>query len=487
MTDKIVKESHHSCFYDIFPDNVKINKFSIFNEIQEELNNKKNNVDWGIYNEPLCREYMYNLIYDACDSKKISIINLFSDEKEIISTDIYFLLTNSDYKGYKNVFCNYYFKKENIVACIHTGTGNQTMEFHFYFILNLNTYESKFFSSINSFTCSNEYLVKILRCVSNIDENIENILQSKPILKTIYGGHFSCGHFLVNDISGMHICHETGLFNLVDEIIFGPSDCWMVEPYFKNQYKNMNIINKEVFDDLDETIHRGILFKYNHYYISNKCVKFVHNYIRENSPITNEIQNEICFIKDNYYPIFSVNLRCIGNEMYNQADVLSELFNKLYEKYPNAYFLIAGFFGGTNTNSIASSCDSTSETLITKYIECYISIKNKLKTENVKSLINLGMNNILEFTNISNFVLYQNVSYSHLGQFICKIPGIVYGINYIDHHKNFMAIHKEDSYKLYYLEAEKMIFDNPFISTELQRYSVTSEVLFDAINFYMEL
>ena len=202
-------------------------------------------------------------------------------------------------------------------------------------------------------------------------------------------------------------------------------------------------------------------------------------------PISNIYQNEIEYIKSNYYPIFSINLRCFTCQIKDQVSVISEVINNLKKIYSNSYFFIGGFLGDyneeilTKQNIEIATLNGSYSHLLTEYENTFINIKNNVNHTDLKSLINLKINNILEFTKIVNFSIHNNCGYSIIESVIHNIPSMYFGTKWIDHVKKSCFISKEQYNEPIYIEGLNYISENIYdsITCEITNDKIVKTIL----------
>jgi len=265
---------------------------------------------------------------------------------------------------------------------------------------------------------------------------------------------------------------SVGIKNNIDELIIGQNDPFLLEKYYKNKYENINIIKGlRIEDFLTSKLYKGILFTYGHVYTTNKCATFVHSYINRVMPVNDIYQSEIEHIKQNFYPIFSINLRCVSGEIENQDVVISEAINKLKEIYPKSFFLIGGFLGDYNEEllnnlNVPIACNNLKSYsfFLNEYEKTFTSIKNKVNHEHIKSLINLKINNILEFVKNVHFSIHMNAGYTCIESVLYDIPSTYFGTYWTEHAKKLWYVSKENYKEPIFIYPPHITFftDNPY-------------------------
>lgn len=277
---------------------------------------------------------------------------------------------------------------------------------------------------------------------------------------------------------------QIGIKNDIDELIMGPNDPFLIENYYKNKYPNINIVKGIAQNDFNiHKIYKGVIFKYGHFHVTNKCAEFIKSYITNVMPINEENLNEIDYIKNNFYPIFSINLRCVTCEIKDQPLVISETINKLKNIYPRSFFLIGGFLGDYNEDLIneqnveISVGNGSHISTLNKYQNTFEIIKNNTTNSNIKSLINLKINNIIEYTKIVTFSINMNAGYTSVETILNNIPSTYFGTKWIDHNRKTWYVSKENYKEPIYIENPSKI---NFITDDIYA-EVTCEICSDNI------
>ena len=151
--------------------------------------------------------------------------------------------------------------------------------------------------------------------------------------------------------------------------------------------------------------------------------------------------------------------------------------------YPNSFFLIGGFLGDYNEDLL---CKQNTEIgvqlnsyrdVLNEYESTFESIKNNLKHGNIKSLINLKINNIIEYIKIVTFSIHMNAGYTTFEAILNNIPCTYFGTKWVDHFKKVNYVSKENYREPIYIEDENKI---RYFSDNIYD-KVTCEINFETI------
>jgi hypothetical protein len=487
-----------SCMAEILP-NIEIPNYDVFTELHNSWNNSIQKYGMYIFDHRINNDLFlyFHLIKNMCDNKKLTIKNplhLENNQPEIISSDIYFITRYSDNYNHGHsipnyypidLIANYYFENENIVVGILLGTGDVGLHITVAYIIYYNQSKLVLFHHLNErLDCQSYpyYLPKIYDIIKNI--NTDTIKNEVSLVRTIDGYNFSLFHTLCSFVSGIYLLDSVGIKSNIDEVILGPNDPFLIEQYYRNKYENITFVKEVPVDGFDcNKLYKGVLFKYGHFHVTNKCAEFVKSYISKAVPISDEHKNAIQYISNKFYPIFSINLRCLTCEIKDQDIVISETIDKLKEIYPNSFFLIGGFLGDYNEEilnklnvTIGVNSINYSNTL-NEYQKVFASIQNKISHKDIKSLINLKINNILEYTKVVSFSINMNAGYTCIETILNNISSVYFGTKWIDHNKRMWYISKENYKEPFYIDDPEKI---NFISTNIYD-EVTCEIPSDTL------
>jgi hypothetical protein len=264
-------------------------------------------------------------------------------------------------------------------------------------------------------------------------------------VKTIYGYQINIGHNIFNEYTGLFILDCMKLVKYIDEVIYGDFDPFNIENYFLKN--NIKISNELDINKYNNYIGRGVIFKYNHHFISHNCVDFIkNNLIKYN---VNRIENDINKIKQ-HYPIINIVLRCGNRMLKNQDIIISDFINKIVYKYPNSYFYFDGFMKNKNNNCKLSFNNYDYDLLNNDYTTLVNSIINKINIKNYTSLINLYPYEIIKYLEIATIAIYNCGSGCITSGWLCNVPGIQYGVPHIKIYEEMDTYIKEDMCKLEY-------------------------------------
>ena len=487
----------HTTMRDIMP-NIPLCKYDVFNDIDHSWNKSIQKYGSYIWQRSTLddMELYFHFVKNMCDNKKMIIRNplyLEYNQPEIMSSDVYFITRYSDKPTDHgddsacviDLVANYYFEKENIVVGIFLGTGDVGLHITLAYIIYFNQSKLLLFHHLNErydMPAIPYYLPNIYNIIKNMD--IESIRDETPLLRAIEGYILGLFHGLCSYVSGVYIMDSVGIQNNIDELIIGQHDPFLLEKYYKNKYENISIIKGLRLEEfLTPKLYKGVLFKYGHFHITNNCVTFVKSYINKVMPINDVYQSEITHIKNNFYPIFSINLRCVIAQIENQDIVISEVINKLKEIYPKSFFLIGGFLGDYNEEllnklNVQIGCKSLKNYsfFLNEYEKTFTSIKNKVNHEDIKSLINLKINNVLEFVKNVNFSIHMSAGYTCIESMLYNhIPSTYFGTPWNHHNRNLWHVSVEKFIEpiLVYPPDITFVTDNPFAEITCQINSKT--------------
>jgi hypothetical protein len=481
---------------DILPENLKL-KNNLFKDITNSANTARQKYgDYFLANSVTLEmlEVYFYLIKNACDNKKMIIKNpryLECNQSKIISSDTCFI-THYEKDDDDDLIFNYYFEKENIVLGIFSGSGNLGLSISAAYLIYLTDLTCFIFEGSQSLLVvknSTYFLPKIQEVVKNID--LEKIKLEPSLIRTLEGYNYGLFHTCCTFVNGIYIMDQIGINNNIDEIIIGPNDPFLIENYYKKKYKNINIVKGKLLNsEFDpHTIYKGVIFKYGHYHVLNKCAEFIKTYIRDVMPVCKEYINEIEHIKKNYYPVISVNLRCLTCEIKDQPNVIGEVVNKIKSVYPKSYFLIGGFIGDYNEELIdktnikfATYCTGYSQNL-KAYKNTFETLITHINHNDFNSLINLKINNVLAYTSIVDFSINMNAGYTVVETILHDIPSIFFGTKWIYHCKKINYVSKENYKEPNYIENKNEITfynNNPTCDADIY-LPITCEINADSI------
>jgi hypothetical protein len=432
---------------------INIPENTIFDEYKNYF--KNNNIHYfdDYYNLDIHRNYFFWL-KRSIEEKNIKIRSPFSNN--IISTDIYFItLQDTDIMREPYSSCNYYFLEENLIVGIGLGSGLGAMSCsRILYIIDLFNNRIIYNWIDNDFKNFKEImLVKIYNFISTQYLDLYN--KNEFIITTIYGYMNNLGHNLFNDITGLFLIDHFNVTNHINNVIIGKYDPYHIYNYFKD--KNIHIDSShENIQYLDKTCGKGIFFKYNHYFISDKCIFFLKDYLLRLNDNREIIKDEIDNIKKKCYPIFNIVLREGGYKIRNQNEYLTYTINNILKIFPNAFFFFDGFCRNKNLDEESYIGASPSiikvKDVINEYNNTFDAIIKNINTDNVKSLINKNSYEIIEFLSICDFTLYNIGSSCTISGWICNIPGIQYGRDRVSIYENMDRNIKQNNPHIIYLD-----------------------------------
>ena len=453
-------------------DNLNIN-CPIFNEYKSYFIN--NNIEYydNYYILEKHSKYFF-WINESLNKKYIYIKSPYTSK--LLYSDIYFILTIDMNCVHEYIIANYYFHEEDLILGIGLGTGIGAMETQILYLINFNKYN--IYYNWNNYSLNNFKNKIIENIIKNKDKiKFRDFSNLKKVNITIYGYQNNLGHNLFNDISGLFILDHFNINKYLDKVIMGNHDNFYINKYFE-KYSNITI-DKSIKDlkIMNNNVYRGIIFKYNHFFLSNKCINFLKNHLEYNFNLDFNHVHEINYIKENYYPIIHIVLR-IGNDcMLNQDIIISEIINKLTIIYPKIFFYLDGLCSSLNIDDNdhigRGSCVKTFKNLKEDYINLVKSIDIKTNTKNYKNLINYEVSILIKYLEISTYSILQLSSISCLSGWICNIPGIQFGRKNIKIYEKIDSNIKENITKIKYISENIDFFEN--------NYSITSDNIIELL------
>jgi hypothetical protein len=457
----------------------------IFDEYKlNRLNNNLNSSD-SYVNFDIHTDYLF-FLNQSINNKKISIKCPFTNN--IISSDIYFINTIyiDDFK-IPYCICNYLFDNY-IILGIGLGSGKGAMETRILYIYsivhkkiyyNWPEYDKSLFIEKNVPIIIDFY--NKIKLENYIEKN--NINTSKII--SIYGFMANLGHYLFNDITGLYLLEYYDMISKIDTIYFGNNDNYFIKEYIKNKYPNIEIIEKndDYISFIDGYIGKGVCFKYNHYFISNKCIDYLRNNLLNNIKLIKNYtkNNEIDYIKNNYYPIINIVLRAgnskVKNLMFDCVGTISRFINKMSIKYPKSYFFLDGFCGSPYLKNtlLGESEGFNSDDLINEYKNMAEKIIVNTNNKNCKSLINMYSYELIDYIDICTYSILQVGSACTISGWICNKDGFQFGRKDVKIYEYMDKFIKEEKINIiYYMDDNKIKFLNDY-------YTISEDTIIENI------
>jgi hypothetical protein len=443
----IIKTESHKRFHDYVLNLSNKNSSLLFEEYDNHYSKNKISNDYYFWSNDFLKSYFIWFI-DSIKKKSISIRNPFNNT--VINTDRYFLSIIKKNQLIYTVVANYCFY-DNIIMGLGLGTGMGGLETRILYIICVNTKKILYNWHEIDISIFSANINNIFKKYNIFKKNYKYFNNMSSKVTTLFGFQNNIGHTLFNEITGLFLLVEEKNIKYINEVIIGTFDVFLMKEYFKN-YNNVAINETKKTDvDLYSYIGKGVIFKYNHIFVSNKCKMFLKTHLNLQLYNRNsDINNDITLIIKNY-PVVMIYLRYGNNEIKNQILVLSTLINNLTLKFPNAFFIFNGFC----SNPLLSDTDTIGhykkrynvKEMIDKYISIYNEITSRMITKKYKSIINLTSCEIVEYIKISTYTIYQFNNLVTLSSWLCDIPGILIGMdnNFIDVYKKQDSVINENT------------------------------------------
>jgi hypothetical protein len=248
------------------------------------------------------------------------------------------------------------------------------------------------------------YYIKNVKSQDLTSESDSSESEPKKIT-CMFGYSINIGHTFWNEISGLKFLIDMDVLKYIDNFIIGPYDYFNIHDYLINN--NTNVIKEDDITKINNILDNNLLVKYNDWYMSNDMKKF----IIDNNKFTNTDElNKIKKVKQNFYPIITINLRGVYRYLYNQEESFIHIINNLLVIYPNLYIIFDGYIKNSNVNlnSYANEgVKSDSNTFDKSYNTILNKIISKISTKNYTSLIGTSLSRELAWLDISHYGLMQ--------------------------------------------------------------------------------
>jgi hypothetical protein len=346
----------------------------------------------------------------------------------------------------RNLYCCYYFKEINQILVNELGSGLGSMYTNLYSLINFNEKKIFYLYKFNNYSLDDYIYNKILvqkNKINDMEDNefINNFINKPPINLTIYGYQNNLGHQIFNDFTGIYLLQQSEIFKKTNKIFIGPYDSIELEKYFKFNYPDIEIVkeNTNNISEFDNYIGKGIIYKYNDHFVSNKMRIYFYESIKNNTLYTNSKEFENILNKlqkpDKILKLLIV-LRCGSRDMIDQAEVLVEFIKNVKNKYPDSQIILSGFTNINNQNSEADLNDlkigyfnQSYNEIKDKYLEISKKIIDNIESPDIININDFNFRDSYLITKECNLAIYQHGSASTTGCWLCNIPGIEMGFH----------------------------------------------------------
>jgi len=413
-------------------------------------------------------EDMFYLTKSLIINKSITINCPFTSNT--ITTSDYFLTTidNKDI-GSSDVICNYYFREDNVILGFSMASGwNGNSMFPIYILsLNKNKIIQIYDTRLNKVNIDIAYYEKLRYISFNLKLPNNN---APLIVTTLYGNNNNLGHDLFNHWTGLFLLDYNNLTSQIDDVIIGPYD-----PYSASVYFDRKGIPLRVFKDwnvLNARSGRGVCFKYTHVFISEKCSEFVLSHLSFCKSYYKHISHIPTYMTpttliDNGRQVVTFILRCGERKPYNQVFLIADTINALVKLFPNVFIILDGFSQPKCSDVIFGSKGIPANVLQDEYIRTASAICRRINTSDSISLINEPSYVCVEWLQISKIAVYTLGSGNVNAGWLCKVPGIEFGVRHIGIYRDMDKVICENSPNVSYLtEGITYENDNPVVDSD---------------------
>ena len=406
-------------------------------------------------NEPLDslkeRESYFYFI-NTCTRKNALCIQYPPNSGNIISTDIYFYTAFDSPFKVPNLFCNYYFVEQDIIVTLSLGTAQLSMITMLFNVISFKEKIRYHFPNYHSRNFAVDYPVEFAKIVEYKNQYIMQTSSAKvfevssmtPKTTFVYGFMQNYAHNMFNEITGIYVLKQNGVFENVDEFILGPLDPFYMRDYFVELAARTG--SKITYET--NVYHycgrygRGFCFKYNHLFITEKCCnEMIHRPLLIKYPLAQETRLELNRIILRHNQIYNLTLRCGEYRKFrNQTEFFVKLILRILEEEPTAFFFFDGF---CNTPFLADDVfiswnGETGGDLEQKYRKLVEDIVAGVKAAAppcarfcYKSLIGMYSPELIEHINCADRSIQVIGAGAYTSRWICNKPTIYFGLKRI--------------------------------------------------------
>jgi tetratricopeptide (TPR) repeat protein len=280
----------------------------------------------------------------------------------------------------------------------------------------------------------NEVLVGFARPLQSINkfksymvsyrEQVKSYLstQEPKQLANVIGLGFNLGHYVWQDLEGIHVLLKNGILDKLDKVLTGPGEYFSCKDIFPEISADKFIGVKDVCDVFQKVIENNyVALRINGIFIQEELVKKI-NHAATMNKCSQDILATVERAKQ-YFPLLCIHIRVIKRRWLGMTEGIANIINKLHSDYPNLGVVFSGW-SVTGKEDIDNYCWSIIE-------------QEKAKMEEIKALI---LPTISTFScigsTIEETVVWTNAIDAHISpigaeltflSWIANKPGVVHG------------------------------------------------------------
>ena len=444
----------------------------------------KNNLSqepyWG--NHKIFKNH-FDIIQTWIDEDIVTITN--PNVKEIYKSDFYFLIsTTTSCSVGDNLCCCYYFKGSNQILLFKLGTGLDAMNTQNFVLINFKTeiiYSTNKKYNINNLKNLIDKIITKKNLINKIDDYESFLKTLIKINTTYYCGHNNVGHNIFNDYSGLYLLEQSNILKKTQIIRIGPHNSMCFKEYFLNKYPENKVLLYHDTNLFNNTHGRGIVYKYNHHFVSNNMRLYLYKNIKNNNLIpTNNYTIKLLDILDkNTYKLLIV-LRCGSRNMINQENQIIKFIEKFKKDYPTSIIILGGFIVNNEKNVKVGYFNQSYQEIYNEYNKTANKIIDNCNYSDIYNINNCNFKESLMISYKCNMAIYQHGSGSTIAAWLCNIHGISLGFHDM---KRYISIDKyiNQDNKIVYLTDNKIIKYN-VIKDHIYTFELNINLFYDYFN-----
>ncbi|MEZ2232317.1 tetratricopeptide repeat protein [Microcoleus sp.] len=184
---------------------------------------------------------------------------------------------------------------------------------------------------------------KVINYISTPDKQVVDVI----------GLGFNIGHYLWQDLAGIHVLIENKIQHKLDKILTGPGDYFSCREVFPEISADKFIEVEDVWDVFTTVLDNNyVAFRVNGIFINDQLVKRVGD-----ASIKKCNQDFLTEVKQakKYFPLLGVQIRTSSRVWLGQAEGIANIITKLYSDFPNLGVVFDGWSLTGKEDSLSTS------------------------------------------------------------------------------------------------------------------------------------
>ena len=179
-------------------------------------------------------------------------------------------------------------------------------------------------------------------CCKDVKSYIETTKKKQVV--DVIGLGFNLGHYLWQDLSGLHVLYKNGILDKLDKILVGPGDYFRTQDVFPEIPPEKFVEVEDVWQVFQTVVANNyVALRVNGIFIEEELTQRVIYAARKNC--SDQFLREVETAKQKCFPLLGIQIRARNSRRswLSQVEATANLINQLYVDFPDLGIVFDGW------------------------------------------------------------------------------------------------------------------------------------------------